>query len=271
MSGPSSSEHSSYEPFSSHTSIAGSAVNLPKDCINLGQGYMNFAPPNWIIQATEQALNTVAPNHYSPPRGRVRLREAIRDFYQPLLGRSLDTESEILVTSGANEGASAHTGTRQYLKILRVGQYSVFTAFLEQGDEVIMFEPFFDQYVPSVIFNGGKAVYVPMHPPAPHIEKPTSDDWTIDPDEVRYVCSSFELLSCDTRSQRASTDRQAITSRTKMIIINTPHNPVGKVFTRVELEAIATIAEEYNLIVMSDEVVSRQLESTQIIASISQS
>ncbi|KAJ3573354.1 hypothetical protein NP233_g2489 [Leucocoprinus birnbaumii] len=191
------------------------AANLPSDCINLGQGYMNFAPPEWITKAAEEALNKVAPNHYSHPRGRIRLREAIRDFYEPLFGRSLDVESEILVTSGANEG-----------------QYSVFVAFLEQGDEVIMFEPFFDQYLPSVTFNGGKPVYVPLHPPAPHIEKPTSDDWTIDIDEVR----------------------RAITSRTKMIIINTPHNPVGKVFTRAELEAIAKVAEEFNLLVMSDEV-----------------
>lgn len=68
-----------------------------------------------------------------------------------------------------------------------LGQYSVFTAFLEQGDEVIMFEPFFDQYLPSVVFNGGKPVYVPLHPPADSIKKPTSDDWTIDIQELRYV------------------------------------------------------------------------------------
>ena len=66
-----------------------------------------------------------------------------------------------------------------------LGQYSVFTAFLEQGDEVIMFEPFFDQYLASVTFNGGKPVYVPLHPPADNIEKPTSGDWTIDINELR--------------------------------------------------------------------------------------
>jgi kynurenine aminotransferase len=65
------------------------------------------------------------------------------------------------------------------------GQYSVFVAFLEQGDEVIMFEPFFDQYLPSITFNGGKPVYVPLHPPKGSIKKPTSDDWTIDVEEVR--------------------------------------------------------------------------------------
>ncbi|KAF8640030.1 hypothetical protein AX17_001272 [Amanita inopinata Kibby_2008] len=190
-------------------------ANLPSNCINLGQGYMNFAPPRWIVDSAEKALRGVAENHYSHPRGRIRLREAIKNFYGPSYGRELDVESEILVTSGANEG-----------------QYSVFTAFLEQGDEVVMFEPFFDQYLPSVTFNGGKPVYIPLHPPSDNQKSPTSNDWTIDFDELR----------------------RAITPRTKMIIVNTPHNPVGKVFTRRELEQIAAIAEEHNLLVMSDEV-----------------
>ncbi|KAK7470780.1 arylformamidase [Stygiomarasmius scandens] len=191
------------------------AANLPADCINLGQGYMNFAPPKWVTEAAEEALNSVATNHYSHPKGRIRLREAIKKVYGPQLQRDLNVETEILVTSGANEG-----------------QYSVFTAFLEQGDEVICFEPFFDQYLPSITFNGGKPVYVPLHPPTHASGKFSSDEWKIDPEELR----------------------RAITSRTKMIIVNTPHNPVGKVFTRKELEAIAALAEEFNLIVMADEV-----------------
>ena len=65
---------------------------------------MNFAPPKWVTEAAEQALNVVAPNHYSHPRGRLRLREAIKEFYGPQFNRDLDVESEILVTSGANEG-----------------------------------------------------------------------------------------------------------------------------------------------------------------------
>lgn len=83
---------------------APSAANLPADCINLGQGYMNFAPPEWIRTAAEEALNAVATNHYSHPKGRIRLREALKAHYSPELGRDLDVESEILVTSGANEG-----------------------------------------------------------------------------------------------------------------------------------------------------------------------
>jgi len=191
------------------------AANLPADCINLGQGYMNFAPPQWVRDAADKALQTIAANHYSHPKGRIRLREAIRNHYGPLLQRSLDIDSEVLVTSGANEG-----------------QYSVFTAFLDDGDEVIMFEPYFDQYLPSVVFNGGKPVFVPLHPPSEIKSTTTSNEWKID----------FEEL------------RRAITPRTKMIIVNTPHNPVGKVFTREELEHIASLATEFNLMVMSDEV-----------------
>ncbi|KAJ7507671.1 pyridoxal phosphate-dependent transferase [Mycena galericulata] len=190
-------------------------ANLPADCINLGQGYMNFAPPKWVTEAANEALQGVAQNHYSHPKGRMRLRQAIKNHYGPQFNRDLDLESEILVTSGANEG-----------------QYSVFVAFLEKDDEVIMFEPFFDQYLPSVTFNGGKPVYVPLHPPTGNNKKPTSNEWTIDLAELR----------------------SAISPRTKMIIVNTPHNPVGKVFTRTELEGIAALAEEFNLIVMADEV-----------------
>ena len=69
------------------------------------------------------------------------------------------------------------------------GQYSVLTAFLNPGDEVIMFEPFFDQYLPSVVFNGGKPVYVPLHPDQTK-PKPTSDDWKIDFEELRWVTMS---------------------------------------------------------------------------------
>lgn len=74
---------------------------------------MNFPPPAWVTEAAEEALRTVAPNHYSHPKGRIRLREAIKKFYGPQLGRELDVESEILVTSGANEGKckSGHHGS----------------------------------------------------------------------------------------------------------------------------------------------------------------
>ncbi|KAI0753781.1 PLP-dependent transferase [Fomes fomentarius] len=193
------------------------AVNLPKDCINLGQGYMNFPPPEWAREEAENALRTTEANHYAPAKGKLRLRKAIKEFYGSQFGNELDPETEIIVTSGANEG-----------------QYAAFTAFIEPDDEVIIFEPFFDQYLPSIAFHGGKCVYVPLHPstePAPGV-KIGRKSWNIDFDELR----------------------KAITAKTKMIVLNSPHNPVGKVFTRAELEKVAQIAEEHNLIVMSDEV-----------------
>jgi len=168
-----------------------------------------------VPEAAEEALNTVGANHYSHPKGRPRLRQAIKNHFSPDFGRELNVETEILVTSGANEGT-----------------YAALVAFLEYGDEVILFEPFFDQYLPSVVFNGGKPVYVPLHPTTSGIDKPTGQDWIIDFDELR----------------------RAITPRTKMIMLNTPHNPVGKVFTRKELEAIAALVEQHNLLVLSDEV-----------------
>ena len=67
---------------------------------------MNFAPPEWVTEQAEKALHTVAANHYSHPKGRIRLRQAIKDVYSPLFNRELDVEQNILVTSGANEGAS---------------------------------------------------------------------------------------------------------------------------------------------------------------------
>lgn len=81
-----------------------SAANLPSDCLNLGQGYMNFAPPEWITVAATEALNTVGANHYSHPKGRPRLRQAVKQFYGSQFNRDLDIESEVLITSGANEG-----------------------------------------------------------------------------------------------------------------------------------------------------------------------
>ena len=86
------------------TSSCYSAANLPADCINLGQGYMNFAPPSWVREAAEEALKSVPANHYSHPKGRLRLRQAIKNHYEADFGRSLDVDTEILVTSGANEG-----------------------------------------------------------------------------------------------------------------------------------------------------------------------
>lgn len=115
-----------------------------------------------------------------------------------------------------------------------------------------MFEPFFDQYLASVTFNGGRPVYVPLHPPPADKFEVSGEDWTINFDELRLVVLSLHVYGLLSMYSRA-----AITPKTKVIMVNTPHNPVGKVFTRKELEAIAALAEEFNLLIISDEVVSR--------------
>lgn len=105
--------------------------------------------------------------------------------------------------------------------------------FVEGGDEVIVFEPFFDQYISNIEMAGGVVRYVPLRPPARGATETTSSaDWKLD----------MEALAA------------TITGRTKMIIINTPHNPIGKIFTREELESIARLAVRHNIILLSDEV-----------------
>ncbi|CAP70523.1 uncharacterized protein PODANS_3_5900 [Podospora anserina S mat+] len=187
--------------------------------VNMGQGFFGYNPPDFILSAAKSALDRVECNQYSPTKGRPRLLKALADAYSPFWGRQLDPNTEITVTTGANEG-----------------MLSAFMAFIEPGDEVIVFEPFFDQYISNIEMPGGKIVYVPMHPPKEGAVKTLSaGEWTVDFDELE----------------------KAITPRTKMIVLNTPHNPVGKVFSRSELEKIAELCLKNQIIILSDEVYDR--------------
>jgi kynurenine aminotransferase len=127
---------------------------------------------------------------------------------------------------------------------LTIGMFSAFAAFLDDGDEVIVMEPYFDQvcpsesqsadtkYISNIEMNGGKIVYVPIRPP---VAKKThsASEWTLDIEELKSKC----------------------TDKTKMIVLNTPHNPLGKMFSKEELEAIGKVAIENDLLIVSDEVV----------------
>ena len=99
-----------------------------KPVLDMSQGSFGYNPPDFIINAAKEALDQVDCNQYAPTKGRPRLMKAIADATSPLLGRKIDPGTEVTITSGANEG-----------------MLSVFMAFLEPGDEVIVFEPFFDQ------------------------------------------------------------------------------------------------------------------------------
>merc|ERR1711939_349208 len=193
---------------------------VPKDSLNLGQGFMSWAPPAFVQDAIHKSINGVMEHHYSHPRGRIGLRNALSKYLSSGFnlpeGRELDPESEVLVTAGGNGG-----------------MYAFATAFLQPGDEVIIFEPFFDQYPAQITFNGGVPRYVALKPPAKASTSTVSAaEWTIDMDELEAT----------------------ITPRTKSIWVNTAHNPTGKVFSEDELLAIGRLARKHNLLILSDEV-----------------
>ncbi|CAO3701628.1 unnamed protein product [Rhizopus stolonifer] len=193
---------------------------LETKAINLGQGFMNFPPPAVVQNACKEALDKVEANQYCHPKGLLRLRKALAASYQKEFnGRELDPETNIIVTAGANEGI-----------------FASLAGFLDKGDEVIVIEPFFDQYIPNITMNGGVPVYVPLRPPTDADQRVvSSSEWTLDINELE----------------------SKITEKTKLMIINTPHNPVGKVFSEQELNAIGRVAEKYNLLIISDEVYDR--------------
>lgn len=160
------------------------AASPKQPIVNMGQGFFGYNPPKFILDAAKDALDRVECNQYSPTKGRPRLKKAIADAYSPFWGRQLNPETEITISTGANEG-----------------MLSAFMAFIEPGDEVIIFEPFFDQYISNIEMPGGKIVYVPLHPPADGATTTSSAaNWTLDIKELE----------------------KAITPKTKMIVINTP-------------------------------------------------
>ncbi|KAI1330710.1 PLP-dependent transferase [Xylariaceae sp. FL0255] len=197
----------------------GAAASPVQPIVNMGQGFFGYNPPPFIINAAKSALDRVECNQYSPTKGRPRLKKAIADAYSPFWGRQINPDMEVTITTGANEG-----------------MLSAFMAFIEPGDEVIVFEPFFDQYISNIEMPGGKIVYVPLSPPKDGATRTSSSsEWTID----------FEKLE------------KAISSKTKMIVINTPHNPVGKVFSKDELVRIGELCVKNEIIILSDEVYDR--------------
>jgi kynurenine aminotransferase len=195
------------------------AASPVQPIVNMGQGFFGYNPPSFALNAAKAALDRVDCNQYSPTKGRPRLKRAIADAYSPSFGRQLDPDTEITITTGANEG-----------------MLSAFMAFIEPGDEVIIFEPFFDQYISNIEMPGGTIRYVPLHPPKDGASRTSSAaEWTIDFDQLE----------------------KTINSKTKMIVLNSPHNPVGKVFSHDELIRVGDLCVKHNIIILSDEVYDR--------------
>lgn len=197
------------------SAAANNSQNEGRELINLGQGFFSYSPPRFAIQEAQKALEIPLVNQYSPTKGRPSLINALTKLYSPYYNVELKPEN-VTVTTGANEGI-----------------LSSLMGILNPGDEVIVFEPFFDQYIPNIELLGGKVVYVPITPPKDVDERVVEGkDWTIDYEELA----------------------RAFTDKTKAIILNTPHNPIGKVFTREELTKIGNLCVKNNVVIISDEV-----------------
>ncbi|KAJ1796241.1 arylformamidase [Coemansia sp. RSA 2399] len=195
-------------------------VSASVNAVNLGQGYMSFPPKDFIKAAAQHALVENSHNQYAPPRGRPALLRQVAQHFEEKLGRPIDPEAEVSVHAGANEAL-----------------LSLFTAFLEHGKchEVVLMEPAFDQYTPNIVMAGGIPVYVPLRVSSavdPASAVVSSSDWRLDIAELEA----------------------AVNENTRILVLNTPHNPIGKVFAHDELAAIAAVAERHNLLVVSDEV-----------------
>ncbi|KAL2823945.1 pyridoxal phosphate-dependent transferase [Aspergillus cavernicola] len=195
------------------------AASPVQPIVNMGQGFFGYNPPKFALDAAKAALDRVDCNQYSPTKGRPRLKKAIADAYSPFFGRQLNPDTEVTITTGANEG-----------------MLSAFMGFIEPGDEVIIFEPFFDQYISNIEMPGGTIRYVPLQPPKDGATRTSpASEWSIDFDKLEGT----------------------VNPKTRMIVLNSPHNPVGKVFSHDELERIGDLAVKHNLIILSDEVYDR--------------
>lgn len=181
-----------------------SAMAHRHDAINLGQGFPDFDGPESIRRAAAEAVVS-GPNQYAPLAGAGRLRHAVADWMARTQGVEVDADSEVTVTAGATGGLSA-----------------AMLGLLEPGDEVVLFEPWYDAYPAAVVMAGGVPAWARPRPPAHRIDA--------------------EVLE------------SVVTSRTRAVLVNSPNNPTGRVLEESEWEEIERVVIEHDLILVSDEV-----------------
>ena len=172
--------------------------------INLAQGFPNFPAPDRLKDAAKRAIDADI-NQYAITWGSKTLRDGLAASYAELYGMTVDPETMITVTCGSTEAMA-----------------STLLAIVDPGDEVVVLEPFYENYGPDAAICGARPVFVPLRAP----------EYTFDPDELRA----------------------AFTARTKAVIVNTPNNPTGRVFTRAELELIAALCREHDVVAVTDEI-----------------
>jgi aspartate/methionine/tyrosine aminotransferase len=174
------------------------------NAVNLSQGFPDFPAPPEIKAAAADAIDRDI-NQYAITWGSPRLREAIAADFQRRHGLSIDPETQVTVCCGSTETMMA-----------------TMLGIVDPGDEVIVFEPFYENYGPDAILSGATPRFVPLREP----------DWSFDPAELAA----------------------AFSNRTRAIIINTPNNPTGKVFTRDELQTIARLCQQWDVVAITDEI-----------------
>src|SRR5215212_10283574 len=175
--------------------------------VNLGQGFPDFPGPFFVKEAAKAAVDADL-NQYAVSHGAPRLRAAIAMTWNERYGMDVDPDREITVTSGATEAI-----------------FDAVQALVAPGDEIVVFEPFYDSYLPSAIMASASLRVVTLRPP----------NWSFDPDEASA----------------------AFGPRTRVLLLNTPHNPTGKVFTRDELAVLAELCRRWDVMAVTDEVYER--------------
>jgi len=172
--------------------------------INLSQGFPDFDCDPALIDAVARAMRD-GHNQYAPMPGVLALREGIAAKVEQLYGARYDAATEVLITSGATAGL-----------------YATLTAFVQPGDEVVLFEPCYDSYVPVIRLSGGTPVFVSLRYP----------DYAVNWDDVR----------------------RAITPKTRAILVNTPHNPTGTMWTPEDMRRLASVVDGTDILIVADEV-----------------
>jgi aspartate/methionine/tyrosine aminotransferase len=172
--------------------------------VNLSQGFPDFPAPPEIKAAAERAVDADI-NQYTVTWGAPRLRRAIADDFARRYGIAIDPDTQVTVCCGSTEAMIA-----------------TMLGIVDPGDEVIVFEPFYENYIPDTILSGSVPRFVSLREP----------DWSFDPDELA----------------------RAFSNKTRAIVVNTPNNPTGKVFTRDELQTIARLCQKWDVIALTDEI-----------------
>lgn len=179
------------------------------NAINLSQGFPDFDTPLALKEAAAKAIMD-GHNQYSPTWGVAQLRQKLAELYTPRLGWEVDAARHVTVGCGVTETMNA-----------------AMLAVLDPGDEILIIEPAHENYIPSAIFAGAKAVSVPLEPP----------DYRLDADRLAA----------------------AVTPRARAMILNTPHNPTGRVFDAHEIAGVVDVVVENDLVLITDEIYDRIL------------